>query len=100
MANVLQVFMQQGIVELHARGKSNSEIARAYGIDRRTVARYLRLVNAREHQNERPSTIGTEGQNERPTTGNPTDFAKFEQEVGVASAQNERPAAGRMPRWT
>ena len=43
MANILQVFMQQGIIEMHAQGKSARSIARAFGIDRKTVSRYLTL---------------------------------------------------------
>lgn len=58
MANVLQVFMQQGIVELHAHGMSSRKIAAAYGIDRKTVLRYLKLAAARKGQNGPPLATG------------------------------------------
>jgi len=66
MANALQVFMQQGIIELHAHGMSGRKIAEAYGIDRKTVSRYLKLEAASKLQTGPPLATGTEVQNGPP----------------------------------
>ena len=57
MANILQVFMQQGIIEMHVRGKSARQIAHAFGINRKTVAKYLALT-ATARQNGPPLATG------------------------------------------
>lgn len=43
MPNLLKMAKVQSILSLHAQGRSQREIARALGVDRGTVHKYLRL---------------------------------------------------------
>jgi transposase len=48
MANQLKMAQVQAIIELHRRGWSQRRIAQELGIDRETVARYVRPCSAGE----------------------------------------------------
>jgi len=59
MSNRLKMATVDSILRLHAQGWSERRIARALGVDRKTVSRYVRLSeqDAKPH----PTTLGSDG---------------------------------------
>ncbi|TWT44955.1 Integrase core domain protein [Phycisphaerae bacterium RAS1] len=69
MANRLRMAKIHSIQTLHARGWSQRRIARALGVDRETVARYVRADAAGDQNQPNPPT-GSDGHHDPPTDQN------------------------------
>lgn len=66
MANRLGMAKVHSIQTLHARGWSQRRIARALGVDRETVARYVRAGAAASRQNQPNPPTGSDGHHDPP----------------------------------
>lgn len=70
MANRLRMAKVHSIQTLHARGWSQRRIARALGVDRETVARYVRAGAAVGRQNQPNPPTGSDGHHDPPAGQN------------------------------
>jgi transposase len=106
MPNLLQVAMIDTILSLHLRGWSQRRIARELGIDRETVARYLRQAPAAAKPANAP--IGCEGSDASSKPANapigsedgdgrskPASAPIGSEDGDSQSATDEQPAVGR-----